>query len=178
MKRTRLLTGVALLAAVLAIAAVACGDDGGGKQPTSTPAIEAGGTSTAEATGAPQATEPPQGTPLAAATVIVSEHPQLGSILTDASSRTLYTFSEDTPNVSTCQNAPCPQTWPPLTIVSGTPVAGEGVPGQLGVIELPDGSRQVTYDTKPLHYFVNDTVPGDANGQGIGGRWFVVQIGG
>jgi predicted lipoprotein with Yx(FWY)xxD motif len=121
-------------------------------------------------------TEPSDGTPSAAATVIISEHPELGSILTDAEGRTLYTFSEDPPNVSTCQNAPCPQTWPPLTFGSGTPAAGQGVPGELAVIERPDGTLHVTYDGQPLHYFVNDTAPGDANGQGVGGRWFVVQI--
>jgi len=173
MRRALLVTGVALLAALLAIAIVACDDGEDGEQPTSTPAIEAGATPTTEATEAPEATE---GTPSGAASVIVSEHPALGRILTDAQGRTLYAFSEDPPNVSTCQNAPCPQTWPPLTIEGGTPVAGEGVPGALGVIERQDGSQQVTYDGRPLHYFVNDAGPGDANGQGVGGRWFVVQI--
>jgi predicted lipoprotein with Yx(FWY)xxD motif len=172
MRRTRLL--VALLAALLASAAVACDDEEGG-QATPIPTIEAPETETAEATEAPQAAEPTD-TPSAAATVIVSQNPELGSILTDAAGRTLYTFSEDPPNVSTCQNAPCPETWPPLTVESGPPVAGEGIPGELGVIERQDGGVQVTYDGKPLHYFVNDAAPGDANGQGVGGRWFVVQI--
>lgn len=173
MRRT-LLTGVSLLAMLLAIAAVACDDDDDGEQPSVTPTLEAADTPTEEAE-IPEATEPSDDT-ASAATLIVSEHPELGRILTDAEGRTLYTFSEDPPNVSTCQNAPCPQTWPPLTIEGGAPVAGEGVPGELGVIDRPDGSQQVTYDSSPLHYFVNDTAPGDANGQGVGGRWFVVQI--
>jgi predicted lipoprotein with Yx(FWY)xxD motif len=173
MRRT-LLTSLALLAMLLAVAAVACGDDDDGEQPSATPTLEAAGTPTEEAE-TPEATEPSDDT-ASAATLIVSEHPELGSILTDAEGRTLYTFSEDSPNVSTCQNAPCPQTWPPFTIEVDTPAAGEGVPGELAVIERQDGSQQVTYDGSPLHYFVNDTAPGDANGQGVGGRWFVVQI--
>ncbi|MDZ4277547.1 MAG: hypothetical protein U1B78_00255 [Dehalococcoidia bacterium] len=176
MRRTQILAGVVLLVALPSIAAVACDDDEDGAEPTSTLAMDVDETPAAEATEPSAATEPPDETPLAAATVIVSEHPELGSILTDAQGRTLYTFSEDPPNMSTCQNAPCPQTWPPLTIESGTPVAGEGVAGELGVIERDDGSLQVTYNGSPLHYFANDTAPGDANGQGIGGRWFVVQI--
>jgi predicted lipoprotein with Yx(FWY)xxD motif len=176
MRRTRLLIGFGLLAVLLAIAAVACGDDDDGEEPAVSPTAGAAETPTAEAPEATGTVEPPDGTPSAAASVIVSEHPELGSILTDAAGRTLYTFSEDPPNVSTCQTAPCPQTWPPFTLESGTPVPGEGVPGNLAVIERQDGSLQVTHDGRPLHYFVNDTDPGDANGQGIGGRWFAVQV--
>ncbi len=157
--------GAALLVALVTVTAVACDGGEGGDKQTSTPAVEA--TETVEAIA---------GTPSGAATVIVSQHAELGSILTDADGRTLYTFSEDPPNVSTCQNAPCPQTWPPLTIESGTPVAGDGVPGELGVIERPDGSLHVVYDGHPLHYFANDAQPGEAHGQGVGGRWFAVQI--
>ena len=179
MRRNGLLLGVALLLAVLALGA-ACDDDEQEEGPAPTaPTVAEVATPTEEEGLTPEAAEPTatgEGVPSAAATVIVSEHPELGKILTDAEGRTLYTFAEDEPNVSTCQNDPCPQTWPPLTIESGTPVAGEGVPGQLGVIERQDGSRQVTYNEIPLYRFINDTAPGDANGQGIGNRWFVIQV--
>ena len=39
---------------------------------------------------------------------------------------------------------------------------------------LADGTRMVTYNDMPLYYFAKDTKPGDTNGQGVGGFWFVV----
>ena len=32
----------------------------------------------------------------------------------------------------------------------------------------------MTYNGMPLYFFKNDTVPGDANGQGVGDKWYVV----
>ncbi len=177
MRRNGLVIVIGLLLTVLAVAAIACDDEEEGAPETAAP------TETTEATAevSPQETAaetppPEEGTAPSAATVVLSEHPELGTILTDAEGRTLYTFSEDPPNTSTCQTSPCPETWPPLIIESGTPVPGEGIPGQLDVITRDDGSLQVTYDGKPLHRFINDAAPEDANGQGVGGRWFVVQV--
>jgi predicted lipoprotein with Yx(FWY)xxD motif len=33
---------------------------------------------------------------------------------------------------------------------------------------------QVTYNGLPLYYYVQDSAAGDANGQGVGGAWYVV----
>ncbi len=116
--------------------------------------------------------------PLAAAqapaTVQVVEHPTQGKILTDSQGMTLYLFTKDAANVSNCYDQ-CAVNWPPLLAEAGAePSAGEGVPGQLGVIERTDGDQQVTYNGMPLYYFVNDSQPGDTNGQYVGGIWFVV----
>ena len=54
-------------------------------------------------------------------------------------------------------------------------MAGDGVSVEpLGTITRRDGSRQVTYDGRPLHQFTRDDKPGDANGHGMGDVWFVV----
>jgi predicted lipoprotein with Yx(FWY)xxD motif len=116
--------------------------------------------------------------PLAAAqnsaTVQVAENATQGKILTDSQGMTLYLFTKDAENVSNCYDQ-CAVAWPPLLAEAGAePSAGEGVPGQLGVIERTDGDRQVTYNGMPLYYFVNDSQPGDTNGQYVGGVWFVV----
>lgn len=107
-------------------------------------------------------------------TVQVAEHPTYGKILVDANGMTLYIFTKDEPGVSNCYDQ-CAQNWPPLTVAEGeTPTAGPGVTGTLGVIKRNDGTYQVTYNDMPLYRFFKDTQPGDANGQGVKGVWFVV----
>ena len=47
----------------------------------------------------------------------------------------------------------------------------------LGTSTRRDGSTQVTYNNRPLYYFVADKKPGDLRGQGIdafGGGWYVL----
>jgi predicted lipoprotein with Yx(FWY)xxD motif len=51
----------------------------------------------------------------------------------------------------------------------------------LGTTKRQDGTTQVTYAGHPLYYFVADSAPGMANGQGIvafGARWEVVNAAG
>jgi|AMFO01.1.fsa_nt_gi Uncharacterized protein conserved in bacteria len=108
------------------------------------------------------------------ATVQVAQHPTFGKILVDADGMTLYVFAKDQPGVSNCYDQ-CAKNWPPLTVAAGeTPTAGPGVSGTLGVIKRKDGRSQVTYNGMPLYRFFKDQKPGDANGQGIKGVWFVV----
>ena len=107
------------------------------------------------------------------AKVAVVEHDQLGAMLTDVAGWSLYLLASDQRNVSTCTGI-CARVWPPLLTLDD-PVAGDGVAVEiLGTITRSDGSRQVTYDGRPLHRFATDDKPGDTNGHGIGDVWFVV----
>ena len=107
------------------------------------------------------------------ATVTTSEHPQLGTILTDASSRTLYLFTVDERNKSNCVGG-CALAWPPL-LTMGDPTAAEGIAdGRLSSVTRADGSAQVTYNGWPLYYYAPDRGPGDARGQNSGSLWYVV----
>ena len=111
------------------------------------------------------------------APVNATEHGDFGTILTDASGRSLYLLTKDERNATTCTGG-CALAWPPLITVEN-PVAGEGVDqGRLGTIGRSDGSNQVTYNGKSLYYFAADEKPGDANGQDLGGVWFVVTTNG
>ena len=56
--------------------------------------------------------------------------------------------------------------------------AGEGVPGVVGVISATDGTPQVTYDGRPLYYYVADAAAGDTDGQAVGDVWWVATIDG
>ncbi|HWT79740.1 MAG TPA: hypothetical protein VN648_13225, partial [Candidatus Methylomirabilis sp.] len=109
-----------------------------------------------------------------APTVMVAQNTKLGDILTDSQGMTLYMFKKDKPGESVCVDQ-CAKNWPPLTIAEGTkPMAGSELPGKLGQIERKDETYQVTYNGMPLYRFAKDSKPGDMNGQGMGGVWFVV----
>jgi predicted lipoprotein with Yx(FWY)xxD motif len=99
--------------------------------------------------------------------------PQLGDVLVDARGMTLYVSTRDAPDASACFGA-CSQVWPPLLAGSGDPVPGEGLRVPLGTLARPDGGRQVTYAGRPLYLFSHDASPGETNGQGFDGVWFVV----
>jgi predicted lipoprotein with Yx(FWY)xxD motif len=140
------------------------------------PATEPAATD-APATDAPTeaATDAPSVPVTGAATVNVSEVGTFGQALVDGEGRTLYLFTNDTQNSGTSScTGDCLVAWPPL-FTDGDPVAGTGVDAALlGTISLPDGTTQVTYNGWPLYYYAEDTAPGDVNGQGVGGVWFLV----
>lgn len=129
----------------------------------------------------PQGTivQPPAATPTAASaafqepTIIVASDPKLGQILVDGKGMTLYMFTSDKPDQSTC-NAGCMGYWPPL-LTQGKPIAGNGVDASLlGSAMLSDGRMIVTYNHMPLYYFVKDAKAGDVTGQGVQNVWYVV----
>jgi predicted lipoprotein with Yx(FWY)xxD motif len=108
------------------------------------------------------------------ATVVVSSTDMFGDLLTDSKGITLYLFTKDTPGKSVCYDG-CAKTWPPLTINGTSQLkAGPEVTAQIDTLERKDGSMQVTVADHPLYYYAGDTMPGDTNGQGLGGVWFVV----
>jgi predicted lipoprotein with Yx(FWY)xxD motif len=102
-----------------------------------------------------------------------------GTILTSSSGYTLYRYVPDGTGPPTCTGA-CATTWPPLTVPPGTTTvpAGPGVSAaDVGAVTRPDGSIQVTYEKMPLYTYAGDAAPGRAEGQGIGGQWYVIPVG-
>jgi predicted lipoprotein with Yx(FWY)xxD motif len=107
------------------------------------------------------------------ATINVATDPSLGQILVDGKGMTLYIFTKDGPDQSNC-NADCLAKWPPL-LTLGSPILGTGVDAsQVGSATLADGTQIVTYDHRPLYYFINDTKSGDTSGEGVGSVWYVI----
>lgn len=103
----------------------------------------------------------------------VSQTGDLGEFLVDAEGMTLYLFTKDTDNASTCYDD-CATAWPPL-LTDGDPTLGEGLDAALvGTTERTDGTTQVTYGGWPLYYWVKDAAPGDTTGQDVGEVWYVV----
>lgn len=142
----------------------------------------------ASATPAPTATAVPAPTavpttlpntgPTQAQVIMVSQQPVLGNLLTDTKGLTLYMFKKDAPGVSNCYDQ-CATSWPPLLVANGaTPTAASGFTGTLGTTQRKDGTSQVTVNNMPVYYFEKDNNSGDANGQGIGKVWYVLDASG
>lgn len=106
-------------------------------------------------------------------TVKLAKDSQLGEILTDVKGMTIYRFTKDEPNSSTCYDQ-CAQNWPPLLVSAGDPVVVAGLPGTFGTTTRKDGAKQVTYNGMPLYYWAKDQKPGDTTGQNVGSVWFVI----
>ena len=105
------------------------------------------------------------------ATVMTAET-ALGEVLVDGDGLTLYMFDPDEQGPSTCDDN-CAASWPPL--LDDDPTGAEGVDaGLLGTVERDDGSLQVTYDDWPLYHWAGDAEPGDVEGQGVQGVWWVL----
>jgi predicted lipoprotein with Yx(FWY)xxD motif len=146
------------VAAVVALAA-ACGGDGD----------DGGGDAGAAAPNAQIAT--------------VSAEPigDFGPVLVHSAGKALYAADEEAGGMVLCTGA-CESFWTPLTIDAGSPTGG--VPGTLGVIERPDGTRQVTHDGRLLYSFTEDQ-PGQVTGDGFSDAfdgqqftWHVVSVDG
>jgi predicted lipoprotein with Yx(FWY)xxD motif len=126
--------------------------------------VESPSTTTPTAAPAVTMTEP---------TINVATDPTLGQILVDGKGMSLYIFTKDGPDQSNC-NADCLAKWPPL-LTLGSPKLGPGVDAsQVGSTMLADGTKIVTYDHRPLYYFINDSKSGDTSGEGVGSVWFVI----
>ena len=141
------------------------------RTPTPAPTVVARPAPTAK----PTATSAPSASATGTATALRSVG-TLGQILVGGNGRTLYLFLGDAGATSTC-NGSCAQNWPPLTTV-GAPRATSGVlQSLLGTTKRQEGTTQVTYNGHPLYYFVADSAPGMANGEGIdafGAHWEVI----
>jgi predicted lipoprotein with Yx(FWY)xxD motif len=123
--------------------------------------------STDSAPAAPATAEAP-----AAPTIVSVGLTGLGDALIDADGLTLYGFTNDGDGVPTCEGD-CAGAWPPL-LVDGAELPAGLDPAVFSVVPRSDGSHQLKAGAWPLYRFAGDAVPGDTNGQGSGGVWFVV----
>ena len=94
-------------------------------------------------------------------------------MIVDAQGRTLYRFTAEAQGVPVCTGA-CLGTWLPALAGSAS-----GLPKHVATVRRPDGGKlQLTYDGQPLYRYAGDRSKADANGEGVGGQWYVVKAGG
>ena len=160
--RTKLLAATTLGLAVLV---AACSGAGATPSPTAAP--------TAAPTEAPSVAAPASPAAGGAATVNVGDN-ALGKILVDGAGKTLYVFTPDgTTGKSTC-TGDCAGNWPAF-VSAGAPTLGTGLDAEdFTSFTRDDGGAQVVFYAMPLYYFAGDKAAGDTNGQGLGGKWYVV----
>src|ERR671926_1381044 len=97
-----------------------------------------------------------------------------GTILFDGRGRALYAFTRDRRGgPSRCYGA-CARAWP-VYFSGGRLLAGKGVKRSLiGTTQRRDGRRQITYNGRPLYYYVGDRSAGRVSCQNVGeygGTW-------
>jgi predicted lipoprotein with Yx(FWY)xxD motif len=170
----RLLFGSSVL--VLSLVLAACAQAGASGSGSASASASASASESASASGYASASGSASASESEAAgeayEITVSDT-SAGAALAGEGGMTLYTFDPDTAGVSTCTGG-CADNWPPFTLGSGEEAtAGEGVTGTIGTITRDDGSTQVTYNGKPLYYYAADQNPGDATGDGAGGKWHI-----
>ncbi|MCE4627998.1 MAG: hypothetical protein F7C34_02475 [Desulfurococcales archaeon] len=106
-------------------------------------------------------------------TIKLAYSPEYGLYLVDKDGRTLYFFAKDVDGKSHCYGE-CAQKWPVFYVENINP--GPGLDkNDFGVITRDDGTKQITYKGWPLYYFFQDKNPGDINGEGKKGVWFVAK---
>jgi predicted lipoprotein with Yx(FWY)xxD motif len=114
-------------------------------------------------------------------TLIVRDS-KYGRVLFDGRGYALYAFTRDRRGgPSRCYGA-CAAAWP-VYFGKGTLRAGKGVTQSLiGTVRRRDGRRQITYNRRPLYYYVGERGwPGVILCQNVdefGGLWLVVRPGG
>jgi len=135
-------------------------------------AVACGGTASSPPAASPS---PPPLVKTATATVAGASK----TILVGPNGLTLYYFTPDKGGKITC-TGPCLANWPALLAPAGSttvPHTGD-ITGNFTVLANTEANgQQVLYNSWPLYYFIKDKQPGDTNGQGVGGKWFVATPG-
>ncbi len=164
-----------LLPSIVVIAAIAaaCSSSGGA---TTAPSVAAPTTAASAAAPSESAAASEAASPAAGGVSIALADSALGKIIVDGAGKTLYMFTpdEDAGKV-TCYDD-CATNWPALKADDASAVsAGTGLDqSKVTVTDRTDGGKQVKYGEYPLYYFAADTAAGQTNGQGKGGKWYVV----
>lgn len=97
--------------------------------------------------------------------VAVATKPGVGVFLTDGNGHALYVLDDASGKAASC-TGDCASKYSPVK-GKGTSNDSKVDPALIGVITLPDGTTQVTYNGMPLFIYKEDVVPTDTKAQGL-----------
>lgn len=160
----------ALAAAAAVLLLAACGSSQGSTGSGAGPGSSGSLTPSGSPTPAPTSTPAAQGALVKTATATVQGKSE--TVFTNDAGMTLYYYTPDKDASVTCTGG-CAAIWPPLMAGSSSPGPLAGAGGTWGSDTDPAGGSVVTYNGWPLYTFAHDTAPGQTNGQGLQGVWFV-----
>jgi predicted lipoprotein with Yx(FWY)xxD motif len=106
----------------------------------------------------------------------VASNPTLGNYLVADNGMTLYLYTKDATNTSTCYDQ-CAIAWPPYTVSATDDLSGLAMgvdPSKVSRVARTDGTYVVAYNGMPLYFWQKDMKPGDTTGQDVGKVWYVV----
>lgn len=107
---------------------------------------------------------------VAAVDGIAVQEARLGGVLAGADGRTLYVAFRETAGAAGCDPS-CSKLWRPYLAL-----AGKDASGDFAVVEREDGTRQWTYDGRPLYQWIGDREAGEVTGDGVDGIWLAVRV--
>ena len=104
----------------------------------------------------------------------VVDDPIIGPHLVDSNGYSLYVYTNDKSDNSSCSGQ-CAANWPPFYAGNSTILPSGISKSDIGSITRADGTKQTTYMSRPLYRFFGEQNPGDAGGDGVGGVWYVAR---
>lgn len=120
------------------------------------------------------ASSTPSAPAVAAGTDATVASTALGKVVVDGKGMTAYFFGKDVANSgSSACTGPCAAIWPAIASTSAAPTV-TGITGTVGTITGAAGGKQLTINGRPIYTYSKDMAPGDTNGQGIKGIWYVI----
>ncbi|MGC9214615.1 COG4315 family predicted lipoprotein [Athalassotoga sp.] len=108
-------------------------------------------------------------------TINVSYKTGIGNYLVDANGMTLYYLDGESTSTIKC-NGMCLSFWPAFNVKSIVVPSGLNS-SNFQIFKRPDGSSQLSYEGKPLYYFIRDSYRGDVSGNNLKdpfGIWYAV----
>lgn len=100
---------------------------------------------------------------------------KLGEVLTTGSKQAIYVWNREPKGKVRCTGA-CATAWPPVIVKKGVVVQMhvKGIMGEFGTIRRPNGSRQLTFNRRPLYTYAHEK-PGQVKCNNVDG-WFAVKV--
>lgn len=146
----------------------ACSSDSPSTSATTTTTTKPASSSSSAATGSASASSATSSSSAGATVLSVATNAKLGSVLVDSKGMTVYLYEPDGTGAASTVPDAIKANWP-MVPATGSTAVGPGLDSS-----KVGGTTQLSYNGHLLYTFVGDKAAGDANGQDLGGVWYVL----